>query len=106
MSKKKNVQIIDGARNALFDIFEIDENDFYQIFPSNGQDIEFSSDFIERAGDKGRSVLARLYDKRLNKKNVIGIHGSLFCGVDERKPFFKNKKWDEATAFADDETDS
>jgi hypothetical protein len=42
--KKFNVQIIDGAINSVFEIYEIDEEQFNTLFP-NGADVVFASDF-------------------------------------------------------------
>ena len=36
-----NVQFIDSARNATYDVFSAVEEDFRLIFPRAGQDIEF-----------------------------------------------------------------
>lgn len=43
----KNIQIIDGAVNAAFDIFQATEHEFNLIFPSH-QDIAFIDEVDER----------------------------------------------------------
>ena len=49
-----NIQIIGGADNCAYDIFEMSEKDYKDIFPAERQDIEFIDDFIARTGG-GRS---------------------------------------------------
>lgn len=93
--KMKNIQIIDGAANATFDIFEISEESFKLLFPNEGQEIEFSEDFFEREGDRAQEVWSRLWDTMVDKSLVQGIHGTLFCGLPDRRKHFKNKAWDD-----------
>lgn len=47
----KNIQIIDGALNATFSIFQATEEEFAAIFP-DGQDMELAEDLFERLGDE------------------------------------------------------
>jgi hypothetical protein len=44
----KNIQIIDGAENCTFSIFQATEEEFQVIFPKADQDIEFSEDLFGR----------------------------------------------------------
>ena len=54
----KNIQIIDGADNATFSIFQATDEEFAAIFPGDGQDIELSEDFHRRVGDeRARAIL-------------------------------------------------
>ena len=89
----KNVQVIDGADNSTYSIYSISEEDFYKIFPEEGQDIEFNDDFIERAGEKvADEVCKRLWKNELNKKEIKGIHGTLYFGLGFKKKYYPNKK--------------
>jgi hypothetical protein len=47
----KNIQIIDGADNATYSIFEATEDEFRTIFPGPGQDIEVVEDYGSRVGE-------------------------------------------------------
>jgi hypothetical protein len=42
----KNIQIIDGADNATFSVFQAAETEIALILPGEGQDIEFPEDFL------------------------------------------------------------
>jgi hypothetical protein len=101
MRNKYNIQIVDSALNALFDIYQVDADDFFRLFPSNDQEIEFSEDFFEREGDHAQEIWNRLWKQRLDKNKVVGIHATLFCGMLERKPYFPTKRWDESVVFPD-----
>lgn len=48
----KNIQVIDGADNATYSIFQATEEDFDQIFPQPGQDIEIAEDYVDRVGEE------------------------------------------------------
>ena len=89
-----NIQVIDGAQNCTYDVFEIAEVDFREIFPSDGQDVEFIEDFEARAGrDRAALLLSRVWDRRIDKKRVMGIHGTLFYELREiKKRFYPTKR--------------
>jgi len=88
----KNVQIIDGADNCTYDIFGISDEGCALLFP-NGQDIEFISDFIDRVGkETAEAVTTPMWKRRRDKKNVWGIHGTLFYQLDFKKEFYPTKK--------------
>ena len=88
----KNIQVIDGADNCAYDVFSISDSDFIKIFP-NGQDIEFSEDLFERLGaEEVSSILEPVWKNRLDKKEVTGIHGTLFYGLESKKEYYPNKR--------------
>lgn len=89
----KNIQVIDGALNCTYDVFSIDEDSFFLIFP-NDQDVEFAEEFYDRVGPGiAQDIFDRLWDKRLDKKYLVGIHGTLFFGLmGEKKQFYPTKK--------------
>lgn len=96
----KNIQVIDDAINCTYDIFSIEESDFYEIFP-DGNDIEFEDDLFKRFGDvKAKELLSKLWVNRLDKKTIMGIHGTLFFGYycEDKKPFYPTKKESEMVA--------
>ncbi|RCW40343.1 hypothetical protein [Paenibacillus prosopidis] len=71
---KKSVQVIDGGVNGTNPVFEVSEQQFVRIFP-DGQDIAFLSDFPELEDDI--EFWNNFYHKKIDKKNVNGIHGTL-----------------------------
>lgn len=88
----KNIQIIDGADNCTYDIYAISDNDFEVIFPGENQDVEFLDDFQGRVGDdQAVKILERIWQNRVNKKEVCGIHGTLFYELEFKKQYYPTK---------------
>jgi len=88
----KNIQIIDGAENCTYDIFSIEEPLFKVIFPA-GKDIEFAEDFQKRVGGrKANEILSQLWKNKVDKKKVVGIHGTIFFQLQFKKDFYPTKK--------------
>ncbi|WP_372929914.1 hypothetical protein [Shewanella putrefaciens] len=88
----KNIQVIDGADNCTYDIYSVDDDVFYKIFP-NQQDVEFISDLEARLGKVEVSDLLQLiWTGRCDKGLVVGIHGTLFFELDFKKKFYPTKK--------------
>jgi hypothetical protein len=73
----KNVQIIDGSQNSVFEIYEVSDDLFAVIFPGD-TDVAFLDD-IERHIQKkfGDSFWDEFYRVRVDKKDVMGIQGTL-----------------------------
>jgi hypothetical protein len=100
MSSRRNVQVIDGARNCTYDIFSMPEKDFELMFPGEGQDVEFIEDFIERVGDaEAARVADSMWASRENKKSIGGIHGTLFYELNFKKAYYPSKREDKMTGF-------
>lgn len=88
----KNIQIIDGADNCTYDIFEVNDSDFIKIFPDDA-DIEFSSDLYIRLGqEEYKAITSRIWINRADKKNISGLHGTLFFNLDFKKKYYPTKK--------------
>lgn len=88
-----NIQVVDGAENCTYDIFETDAERFELIFPADGQDIEFVDDFVARVGERHAvEVLEEIWKHPVDKKSVCGIHGTLFFELDKKKDFYPTKK--------------
>ena len=90
----RNIQVIDEARNCRYDIFQISGDDFAMLFPGEGQDIEFAEDFFARNAN-AEAIFNGLWRVRLDKKNVAGIHGTLFCGMLYKRRYYPTKREDE-----------
>jgi hypothetical protein len=89
----KNVQIIDGADNCTYSIYEFTDEEFSVVFPEPGQDIEFIEDAIARVGNNelGR-VLGPVWKRPIKKTDVAGIHGTLFYELLNKKKYYPSKK--------------
>jgi len=89
----KNVQVIDGAANSEYAIFALTDEEFSVIFPDPGQDIEFIEDVIKRVGDKKLGLIMKpVWDRRVSKAEVRGIHGTLFYERAFKKKFYPTKR--------------
>src|SRR5262245_13822450 len=94
----KNIQIIDGATNATFSVFQATEEEFVAIFPDE-RDMELVEDLFERLGDAAGSVLAPLWNRPILKRDAPGIHGPLFYDNEHRREHIAQSKrevdWDD-----------
>ena len=92
----KNIQIFDSADNAVFDIFAAADDEFALIFP-NGQDVAFIDEVMTRGPTKQLDdAFTRIWTRRLAKRDVSGIHGILFYGMDWKKSFYPTRRDEEA----------
>jgi len=80
----KNVQIIDGATNATFSVFQATEQEYAAIFPGD-REMELVEDLIERLGqEEAGRVLAPLWSRPVLKRDIVGLHGTLFYDNEDR----------------------
>ena len=94
----KNIQIIDGAVNASFSVFQATDEEFAAVFP-DGCDMELVEDLIDRLGeDAAGSVLTPIWDRPILKRDALGIHGTLFYDNEQRRdhipPSKREVDWD------------
>jgi len=93
---KRNIQVIDGADNAAYDIFAATEEEFDLLFPKN-EDVAFIEDVLTRGGGAEiEKALANLWKRRIPKKQVQGIHGMLFFELSKKKRYYPTLKDEEA----------
>ena len=77
------------TKEVVFDKY----TEFDIIFPDDGQDIEFIEDFISRVGeDLAGKIIMSTWNGAIDKKDVRGIHGTLFYDSLYKKRFYPNKK--------------
>ena len=88
----KNILVIDAAENCSYSVFQATEDEFKEIFPGSGQDIEYAEDLIRRIGDRAAELLAPIWERPVAKKNAMGIHGTLFYEMVYRKRFYRSKR--------------
>ena len=92
----KNIQIIDGALNSVYDIFAATDEEFALIFPGD-QDIAFIDEVIARNPDRDLDgTFERIWQRRIPKREAMGIHGLLFYEMADKKPFYPTRKDEEA----------
>lgn len=81
----KNIQIVDGAANATFSIFQATEEEFALISP-DGSDLEVMGELIERVGvDEAGRVLTLLWQRPVLKSQAMGIQGTRFYDAEFRR---------------------
>ena len=77
----KNIQVIDGAENCVYDIFAASDEDHALLFIGDS-DIAFVEEFESRSDLALVSrALERLWENRVPKTRALGIHGTLFYGL-------------------------
>lgn len=91
----KNIQVIDGADNCAYDIYQVDDDVFFRLFPV-GADICFYSDLLERFKEPELvELLQPVWGRRCLKKDVVGIHGTLFYELDFKKKYYPTRRDEE-----------
>jgi hypothetical protein len=93
----KNIQVIDGAVNCVYDIFTATDEEFALIFP-DGHDIAFIDEVYGRhTNDTAlNSAFEALWGRRVPKGQAMGIHGLLFYDLEEKKPFYPTRRDEDA----------
>jgi hypothetical protein len=88
----KNIQVIDGADNCTYSIYAATEEEFKIIFPADGQDIEFIEDALKRNSKDVNNALEKVWNRYIEKKDIQGIHGTLFYELENKKQYYPTKK--------------
>lgn len=92
----KNIQVIDGAINSVYDIFAATDKEFSLVFPE-GQDIAFIDEVYDRGNSEALDqALINIWGRRIPKREANGIHGLLFYGLEEKKAYYPTRKDEEA----------
>jgi hypothetical protein len=92
----KNIQVIDGADNAAYDIFAATDDEFALIF-APGCDVVFADEVYDRAGSAEiEAVLARIWARRVPKAQAQGIHGTYFADLPHKKAYYPTRRDEEA----------
>ena len=91
----KNVLVVDGALNAVYDIFQATDEEFALIFPVD-HDIAFAEDLdASIPAQRLEPLLAAMWSRRIAKPNVMGIHGTLFVGLESKKQYYPTRRDEE-----------
>jgi hypothetical protein len=92
----KNIQVIDGADNCVYDIFAATEDEYSLIFPT-GQDIAFIDEVIARGPEDAlNAAFSSIWQRRVPKAKVVGIHGVLFYELEYKKKYYATRRDEEA----------
>lgn len=70
----KNVEVIDGALNSRFEIYEVSDADFERLF---GDQNEIYLDDVGEAIQNDTELWNRVYAREVERSQVRGIHGIL-----------------------------
>ena len=92
----KNIQVIDEADNAVYDIFQATEEEFGLIFPP-GQDVAFSDEVWKREPEaRLEEAFLQIWGRRIPKSQAMGIHGIIFYQLDHKKKYYPTRRDEEA----------
>jgi hypothetical protein len=92
----KNIQIFDGAQNAVYDIFAATDNEFSLIFPA-GTDVAFIDEvYQQHSGEALDAAFAAIWKRRLPKSQAMGIHGILFYQSEHKKVYYPTRRDEDA----------
>jgi hypothetical protein len=92
----KNIQVIDGAKNCVYDVFAATEEEFAKVFPF-GQDVAFIDEVCGREDAHTlEEIFRRIWTRRVPKAEAMGIHGTLFYELDFKKPYYPTRRDEEA----------
>lgn len=92
----KNIQVIDGADNSVYDVFAATEEEFALIFPQ-GQDVAFIEEVMARGPEKQLDeAFKRIWERRTPKRDAMGIHGLLFYELDHKMQYYPTRRDEEA----------
>jgi hypothetical protein len=91
----KNIQVIDGALNCTFSIFQATDEEFALLFPEPRQDIQYAEDLVLLPRqDEVEAALRQLWERPIRKQDALGIHGTLFYKLERYKTYYRAKRED------------
>jgi hypothetical protein len=88
----KNIQVVDGALNCTFSIFQATDEEFVRLFPEPGQEIQFAEDLDPGIADTLGSN--PIWQCPIRKRDAQGIHGTLFFGLERYKTVYRERRED------------
>ena len=92
----KNIQVIDGAENCVYDIYAATDEEFSLLFPP-GQDVAFINEVCSRVVPTIlEHAFSMIWSRRVRKCDAVGIHGLLFYGLDRKAIYYPTRKDEEA----------
>lgn len=90
----KNVLIIDGAENCTYDVFQLNDDEFIQVF--GNREIVFIEDLVADETSKAfyDPIFTGMWGRRIDKKDAMGTHGTIFYEQYYKKRHFPGGSWD------------
>lgn len=83
----KNIQVFDGADNAVYDIFAARDEEFALIFP-NDTDVAFIDEVYQKQSSQVlNAAFSEIWKRRIPKRQAMGIHGILFYQCEHKKVY-------------------
>ncbi len=96
LERMKNIQVIDGAVNSVYDIFQATDEEFSLIYPP-GEDVAFIDEVYARGpGEELGAAFKRIWTRRIPKRDAMGIHGLLFFELDVKMKYYPTRRDEEA----------
>jgi len=91
----RNIQVIDGAQNSTFSIFQATREEFALLFPEPQQDIQYAEDLaLLSQQDEIDAACRRIWERPIRKRDALGIHGTLFYELERYKTYYRAKRED------------
>ncbi len=91
----RNIQVINGALNCTFSLFQATDEEFALLFPEHRQDIQYVEDLVRLAEQSEiNSALRRIWQRPIRKSEAQGIHGTLFYQLERYKKWYREKRED------------
>jgi len=84
----KNIQVIDGALNCVYDIYQATTEEFSLIFP-NETDILFSDEI--GSSKEIDQAFKNIWSRRISKVKAMGIHGTIFYELGHKKEYYPDR---------------
>ena len=92
----RNIQVFDGADNAVYDIFAATDEEFALIFP-NGTDVAFIDEVYQNQPTQTLdTAFTAIWKRRVLKREAMGIHGILFYECEHKKAYYPTRRDEEA----------
>ncbi|MFZ2990195.1 hypothetical protein [Ideonella sp.] len=92
----KNIQVIDGAVNCVYDIFQATDEEFSAVFPV-GEDVAFIDEVYANGNQETLDkAFKAIWTRRIPKVQANGIHGLLFYELESKKPYYPSRRDEEA----------
>ena len=85
----KNIQVIDGAKNCVYDIFAATEEEFTLIFPA-GEDVAFIDEVCNREDEQ---TLDAVFAGRYVREERLMLTARGFSQGQEHGPFPSLNMW-------------
>lgn len=92
----RNIQVIDGAVNSVYDIFAATDEEFSLIF-REGQDVAFIDEVYGRSNSEALDTAFKaIWSRRIPKRRADGIGGLRFFDIEEKKVYYPPRRDEEA----------